>query len=52
MTHKYLGKKELGKQMIDAARAGNIEGVKRLLERGAEVDARDHDGETAMMAVV
>ena len=49
MWHKKLSKEELNAQLIEAAEAGNIENVKKLLKQGAEVDAKDKDGWTAMM---
>ncbi len=49
MQYKTPSKEELNAQLIEAAKAGNIEDVKRLLEQGAEVDAQDYYRETAMM---
>jgi ankyrin repeat protein len=40
----------LGPELIEAARAGDVDAVESLIERGAEVDARDRDGETALIA--
>ena len=41
---------ELGPQLVEAARAGNAEQVRSLLERGADVEARDPTGATALVA--
>ena len=42
-------KEGLNTLLIEAAVAGNIENVKSLLKRGADVDARNENGSTAMM---
>ena len=39
-----------GTHLIDAAWAGRIEEVKRLLEQGVHVDDVDQDGHTALHA--
>jgi ankyrin repeat protein len=36
--------------LMDAARTGNAEAVKALLAAGADVNAKDADGNTALMA--
>ena len=40
-----------GKALIDAAMDGNFEKVKLLIEKGADIDAKDNDGVTALMYV-
>lgn len=35
--------------LIDAAGKGDLETVKRLLANGADVNAKDNDGKTALM---
>ena len=40
---------EVNKQLIEAAKQGNAEAVKALLERGANVNAQDKQGWTALM---
>ena len=40
----------LNEQMIRAAEAGDTAAVRRLLDQGAEIDARDDRGRTAVMA--
>ena len=37
-------------ELIDAARKGDINRIKKLLDKGADVNAKDKDGETALMA--
>ncbi len=49
MWYKKPSKEELNAQLIEAAEAGNIKNVKKLLKQGAEVDARDNYGWTALM---
>jgi ankyrin repeat protein len=34
---------------LNAAIEGNLEDIKRLLEQGADTNARDNDGMTALM---
>lgn len=41
---------ELDAQLIGAARAGELEAVEELLDRGANVDARDSNDSTALVA--
>jgi ankyrin repeat protein len=38
--------------LMRAAQGGNIDGVKLLLQLGAEVDARDDDGNTALLQII
>ena len=38
-----------GEELIDAARYGDLETVKLLIENGAEIDAKDKDGYTVLM---
>ena len=40
----------LDRQLIEVARAGDLDAVRSLLERGAGVDARDGTGATALVA--
>ena len=40
----------LDRQLIEVARAGDLDAVRSLLERGASVDARDGTGATALAA--
>ena len=40
----------LDRQLIEVARAGDLDAVRSLLERGAGVDARDETGATALVA--
>ncbi len=40
---------ELNKNLLEAAKQGDIEGVKKVLEQGADVNARSKDGRTAMI---
>lgn len=40
-----------GKALIDAAMDGNFEKVKLLIEKGADIGAKDNDGVTALMYV-
>jgi ankyrin repeat protein len=39
----------LGQALIEAAQKGDLAQVKTLLTTGADVNARDHDGRTALM---
>ena len=39
----------LNENLLEAARLGNLPEVKRLLDAGAAVNARDNEGETALM---
>ncbi|MBI5232961.1 MAG: ankyrin repeat domain-containing protein, partial [Deltaproteobacteria bacterium] len=43
------GGKDLGAELIEAAKAGDIEKAKHLLAKGADVNARRNDGATALM---
>jgi hypothetical protein len=43
--------REIDKKLLDACEDGNLEKVKQLLERGADVNVRGKDGETALMIV-
>ena len=38
-----------GEELIDAARYGDLETVKLLIENGADIDAKDKDGYTVLM---
>ncbi len=40
---------ELNKNMLEAAKLGDIEGVKKVLEQGADVNTRSKDGRTALI---
>ncbi len=40
---------ELNKNLLEAAKQGDIEGVKKVLEQGTDVNARNKDGRTAMI---
>ena len=40
---------DLGSQLLEAAKGGQTEKVKALLEAGADVEAKDNDGETVLM---
>lgn len=39
---------DLNSKLLIATKSGNFYSVKRLLDRGAEVDARDEDGQTSL----
>jgi ankyrin repeat protein len=39
---------DTGKALIDAARRGNLEATKALIKRGAPLESRDDDGNTAL----
>ncbi len=39
---------DTGKALIDAARRGNLEGIKALIKRGTPLKSRDEDGNTAL----
>ena len=43
--------REIDKEFLNACEEGDLERVKQLLERGADVNVRDKDGETALMIV-
>lgn len=43
-------KAPLGQQLIEAARSGDDSEVRSLLERGADIEARDSTGATALVA--
>ena len=43
-----MQKEELNDKLIAAAESGDVESVKRLIENGADVDAKDKDGEKAL----
>ena len=38
-----------GEELIDAARYGDLETVKLLIENGADINAKDEDGYTVLM---
>lgn len=40
---------DVNKQLLDAARNGDLNEVKRLLQRGADVNAQDQNGTSALM---
>jgi uncharacterized protein len=40
---------DLGKQLIEAAKKGNANTVRALLDRGADVNAKNKDGFTVLM---
>jgi hypothetical protein len=42
----------LQEQLVDAAKSGDLELVKTLLAKGADINAGDDDGFTALMAAV
>lgn len=42
-------KKELGLQLIEAAKSGNLDEVQRLVEKGAEINAQNKCGWTALI---
>ena len=41
--------RELNNEMIEAARKGNLEQVKYLLEQGADIETKDNEGYTALI---
>ena len=49
MLYKAQSDEELNKRLIEAAEAGDIEKMKRLLEHGADVNAKDNEGWTTLM---
>ena len=46
----YLSASGIDDRLIDAAGYGEVAMVELLLDRGADIEARDDDGETALMA--
>jgi len=51
-TLAKIYKESLGEKLIEAARIGDQETVEFLLRKGADIDARDGDGKTALMWAV
>ncbi|MEK7287941.1 MAG: ankyrin repeat domain-containing protein, partial [Elusimicrobiota bacterium] len=49
---KLLKGKDLSQQLIDAAEAGDIKTVKSLLKQGADPNAKDNNGRTALIWAV
>ena len=47
-TKLTLSKNELNDRLIDAAKNEDIKNVRELLANGADVDAKDKNGETAL----
>ena len=43
-----MNKEELNKKLLKVAMIGNIDVVKELLEKGADVNATDEDGDTPL----
>jgi ankyrin repeat protein len=41
--------KEINEELLEAAKIGDKQKVEQLLEEGADVDAKDEDGKTALM---
>ncbi|MEK4980297.1 MULTISPECIES: ankyrin repeat domain-containing protein [Bacillales] len=49
-SEKHEVKKNMDRQLIESAEQGNTEQVRQLLQAGANIDATDEQGRTAVMA--
>ncbi|WP_456290488.1 ankyrin repeat domain-containing protein [Paenibacillus sp. AK002] len=49
-SEKHEVKKDMDRQLIESAEQGNTEQVRQLLQSGANIDATDDQGRTAVMA--
>ncbi|MBY0158545.1 ankyrin repeat domain-containing protein [Cytobacillus firmus] len=49
-SEKHEVKKNMDRQLIESAEQGNTEQVRQLLQSGANIDATDEQGRTAVMA--
>ncbi|WP_375120599.1 ankyrin repeat domain-containing protein [Paenibacillus sp. CR_12] len=49
-SEKHEVKKDMDRQLIESAEQGNAEQVRQLLQSGANIDATDEQGRTAVMA--
>ena len=49
IIYQWYNQRKLNKQLLDAARSGDLKTVKNCLYYGADIEAQDNDGLTSLM---